>query len=494
MSTRSRWPIIGLVVPLVILGVIAGSDRLFHKTVPLEQRLISRNDAIRQKAQQELLGLPAEYKGRIAIRLLDTLAKPDPVARKWATISLALIGPSAQAAIPVLLEQVSDKQKEVAQAARVALTEIGAPDPSQLPSLMEALGDSRSLVHCEAAASIARLGPMAESAIPRLMGYVQSSSPTPVCFIDALADVIGEDEASIERLSDALESDEAMTRRNTVDVFGRLPQKSSSTIRTLLTVLGTDSDSVVRRRAAASLSLPGVPERGLLPALTTSARRSIETPVRRTALEFLHEQAIEIETLQPVLSRALLDQDPDIRLYTLQWIRSNDAWAPRFVKGLLSRLEDPDPRVRRLALDSLSLAQLRGADSLRAVALAQRDSDPLVRCQAGRILIDQGAPERVSISRLTDDLRQGNDPSLCASEILTHAGFFNPDVVPAMIRLLNQPDIRLRARAVDVLLPLGSRAKSALPQLQKAQKEGVPGAGQAIQAIKQAVSRERRRR
>ena len=36
--------------------------------------------------------------------------------QKWAAISLALVGPAAQEAIPVLLQSVSSKEKDVAQA------------------------------------------------------------------------------------------------------------------------------------------------------------------------------------------------------------------------------------------------------------------------------------------------------------------------------------------------------------------------------------------
>ena len=170
-----------------LVWFIAGNDRLFRSTVPIAQRLVSRNDSIRNKAQQELLGLDDDEKKQAVSRLIPALENDDAFVRKWAAISLALVGPAAQEAIPSLLQEVSDRQKDAAQAARVALSEIGAPDAQQLPSLIKALGDSRDSVRCEAALSIGKMGPAAEQAVPLFMDTVQRPGETPSCMEDALA-------------------------------------------------------------------------------------------------------------------------------------------------------------------------------------------------------------------------------------------------------------------------------------------------------------------
>src|SRR5579864_7705605 len=77
--------------PLAVIWTIAGSDQLFQKTVPIEQRLVSHDEVIRKKAQQELLGLHADAKQRVTERLITPLLRDDAFARKWAAISLALI-------------------------------------------------------------------------------------------------------------------------------------------------------------------------------------------------------------------------------------------------------------------------------------------------------------------------------------------------------------------------------------------------------------------
>src|SRR5256885_16354367 len=107
-----------LAILIGVIWLIAGNDRLFRSTVPIEQRLVSSNESIREKAQQELLGLEPDRKKSVVSRLIPALEQEDPFVRKWAAISLALIGPSAQEAIPVLLQSVSAKETGVAQAAR----------------------------------------------------------------------------------------------------------------------------------------------------------------------------------------------------------------------------------------------------------------------------------------------------------------------------------------------------------------------------------------
>src|SRR5438046_8826150 len=95
--------VLQLAILFGLIWLIAGNDRLFRSTVPIEQRLVSHDESIREKAQQELLGLEAESKRRAVTRLIPALEQEDSFVRKWAAISLALIGPSAQEAIPALL-------------------------------------------------------------------------------------------------------------------------------------------------------------------------------------------------------------------------------------------------------------------------------------------------------------------------------------------------------------------------------------------------------
>ncbi len=209
-----------LVVILGLIWIIAGNDRLFRSTVPVEQRLVSRNETIRKKAQQELLGMEPEQKKLVVSRLIPSLEQEDPFVQKWGAISLALVGPAAQEAIPVLLQNVSAKEKDVEQAARVALSEIGAPDAQQLPSLLRTLQDPRDSVRCEAALSIGKMGPAAQEAVPLLLEYVQRQGETPACFEEAVASLAVSLPSVYPPVLDLLQSGYAEIRYKAAHVLG----------------------------------------------------------------------------------------------------------------------------------------------------------------------------------------------------------------------------------------------------------------------------------
>lgn len=493
MTPRWRWIALGVAVPLVVLGVIAGTDGLFLRTVPLEQRLISRDDAIRKKAQQSLLGASAEQKQELTGRLLPALSRPDPFVRKWATIAFALMGPSAQAAIPTLLQTVSDGETEVAQAARVALSEIGAPDPAQVPVLIQALNHPHEDVRCEAAASLAKLGPAAEAAVSPLLNAVKRETPLPECFSAALvtlSDFMPHIEPSLVAL---VQAPDPAVRSHAADVLRRLPGKSTGTYQALLSALADEHVGDVRPHLAAALRLHETPELGMVPTLIAAAGHARDAAARATALEMLQKTPPPLSVLRPALAHALHDEDGEIRHWTLTWIVAHPEWTRALAPDLLKRLRDTQEANRRLALEALYHVPWHDHDLFVPIALAQRDADPGVRCMAVRQLVEMGGADRVSIDRLVDDLRREEDPA-CAVEALALTGYFNADVVAAMARLLDdRNDWRTRGRAVSVLMHLGSRAKAALPALVRAEHAQIPGAEIAVARLRQSLGRQKRR-
>jgi len=482
-----------VVIPLCIVGLIAGTDGLFLRAVPLEQRLISHNDDIRKKAQQALLGQSSEQKQQTVRRLIPALIQADPLARKWAAISFALVGPSAREAIPSLLQNVSDKETEVAQAARVALTEIGAPDAGQLPILIQALGNAHEGVRCEAAASIARLGSNAEPALPALFQALENKTSFPDCFVSTLVDLNSFIPGIETDLASRLHSANPVLLDHTLQVVQRLPVKSPPTLQLLLDVLSQNENEDIRQQAAEALSLRHAPEKGVPAALKACATLSANAQVRALAFSLFRKQSPPLPLAQKVILHALHDEDAGLRRSALEWLITQPTWTRSFAADLFQELHDPLPDHRRLALEALYHVAWHGRDHVQTIALMQRDHEADIRCLAVRQLVEMGAADRVSIDRLISDLRSQADPA-CAVESLALAGYFNGDVVPSMTRLLNDPDWRTQTRAVAVLLHLGRRAKPALSALAHAQKEGVPGAENAINHIYQAVAHDKHRK
>ena len=434
-----------------LVWFIAGNDRLFRSTVHIEQRLVSRNDSIRNKAQQELLGLDDEEKKQVVSRLIPALENEVAFVRKWAAISLALVGPAAQEAIPSLLQEVSDRQKDAAQAARVALSEIGAPDAQQLPSLLKALGDPRDSVRCEAALSIGKMGPAAERAVPLFMDVVQRPVETPACVEDALASLGNSVPAALPLVIELLANGKVEVRRKAARVLALAGVKAPDGISALFEAISHDGDHKVRILLAKALQLPSTPE----PALPA------------------------------VLSAALDDGFVPVRLEAARQARQTAPRGPKYLPLILKMLKDSEPPIRRLGLETLRRCGLRSTELMRKVAKAQRDSDPGVRCRAAEALIEAGALDRVSTALLIEDLKKDEDTARCSEDVLSLAGLFDSNVVHSMTRLvLEEKDPDIRSRAARVLMHLGPRAREAVPALLHAQKDDVPGAAVALKAIR----------
>jgi HEAT repeat protein len=445
-----------LLNPFVMVWAVAGADGWFLRSVPIDQRLVSHNDTIRKKAQQELLGLEPEAKHGLVSQLIPALSAEDRFVRKWAAISLALIGPPAQDAIPTLLQGVSGNEKDVAQAYRVALSEIGAPDPQQLPALLQDIGDPREAVRCEAAATVARMGSGAQEAVAPLSLQVKRSAEVPQCLGTALARLLDALPESASGLVDWLGEPEAAARRNAAFVFSEMEHRPEAALRPLLIRLADDEDPATRRYAARALHLKYAPERGRPGSLIFAFRRSDAEAVKLQALALLEESGWKAEDALPVLSGALQDENAVIR---------------------------------RQALISLGRWPTRRSDVLSAIAKTQRGWDSDLRCLAAQQLVEWGAWDRVAVALLAADVRRRPENVACAVTALGMAGHFNAEVVPATLRLLEEKDPETRRLACLILMQLGPKAKDALPALAKAQKENVPGAENALRAIRDSLPR-----
>ncbi len=442
-----------------IIWVIAGNDFLFRNTVPIEQRLVSRNDPIRKKAQQELLGFDLEKKREVASRLIPALQQEDPFIIKWAAISLALIGPSAQQAIPFLLQSVSAREKDAAQAARVALSEIGAPDAKQLPSLLRALQDPRDSVRCESALSVGKMGPDASEAMPVLIGYLGRQESTPVCFEEALAALAAGVPDVYPTTIELLSSGHVELRRKAANVLAMAGVKTPETIRAVMLAMETEKDARTRSRLARALRLVYIPD----------------------------------EKPDSVLNAALRADSVDVRLVAAQILRRSVTPGSRNLSSILKMIRDPDVEIRKLGLEALRRSGQMSPDILQKVAHAQKDEAPGVRCRAAETLIESGATDRVSISLLIGDLRGNEDSARCAENVLAMAGLFSDDVMYSMMHLVAEDkDIDVRSRAARVLMHLGPRASPAIPVLQRARQDKVPGTEMALRAIRSSPNRKHR--
>jgi HEAT repeat protein len=486
-----RW-ILGLAASgLIALLVIAGSDGLFKRAVPLEQRLVAHNDAIRKKAQQELLGTSQETKRELVAQLIPSLSAADPFVRKWAAIALALLGPASQDALPALLHGVSDPEKEVAQASRVALSEIGTPAPQQFPMLLRDVKNPHEAVRCEAAIGLAKLGAAAQEAIPFFVEEMKTGSPLPDCFVSAAAALIGAHAQATSSVLALLAHPDPVVRRNGGEVLAALTPLPQDVIDALLKTLAEDTDGGLRKVAAKALGLRETPERGAVPSLTAALRFSRLSEVRLSAIEALKGAAWDEDEKWKVIAKSLRDRDTAVRLAVIQWLAEAGPGARTVAPAILEAVRDSDAQIRLNALTALRHSRWRSPNALPVIARAQRDTDSAVRCLAAEELVEMGASDRVAVSLLANDVKNTAFDSICAAQALAFAGRQNREVVPAVIHLLKDENPEVRRRALHIVMALGARAKDALPAVEQAQRDHIPGSDLALRLLREFLPKPR---
>lgn len=130
-------------------------------------RLVSLDEGEREAALSEVRGMSAPERVKLAPALGRALKNRDPRVRYRAAAALGVLGPSAAAAAPALLEALGDEGLDsgVGAAAGEAYARV-AMEP--LPGLLAALKEGSPEVRRNAACAMAVLGAGARRAGPEL--------------------------------------------------------------------------------------------------------------------------------------------------------------------------------------------------------------------------------------------------------------------------------------------------------------------------------------
>ena len=155
------------------LHSVYGLGAIGSAAVPaLVELLRDESETLRRNASYALtaIGEPA----------VDELGKamhgPDWWTRATAAETIADIGLPAQAAIPALVDGLTDRSEAVRAQAAEALGTTSQMGPTAVPALAVALDDEDVLVRRNAALSLCRIGPHAHEAVPALKKALQDEN------------------------------------------------------------------------------------------------------------------------------------------------------------------------------------------------------------------------------------------------------------------------------------------------------------------------------
>jgi len=121
--------------------------------------------------------LPPDHDPAAVPVLVQLLSDDDPEVRDYAALALGDCGPDATAALPRLTEALRDDAPEVRRSAAVSVGRIDRRPEITVPVLSRMLTDKEVLVRCRVANLLGELGPDARAAVPALRQALVDEDP-----------------------------------------------------------------------------------------------------------------------------------------------------------------------------------------------------------------------------------------------------------------------------------------------------------------------------
>jgi HEAT repeat protein len=436
---------------------------------------------------------------------------------------------------PALKRALKDRDLAVRVAAANALVWRGNRDAAVVAVLAEGLAGRDVTLHGPSLGSLLSLGAAARPAVPALLHLLADpdEGPARVQAAGALGEAGRGVEGVVPALGAALRDGEPEVRTAAAVALGRLGGQDSTVIPTLIPLL---ADAAGRGNPAAVEALGKFGARGVPPLL--EAARNPDPDVRCGALDALFRAGPENrERVLPVLTRALADPEPAVRLTAasaiatlpdgpgkgpagavgdvgslvlpvvrealkernagvrVQAIRILDQMATRRAGGttetqalLLGVARDRDAGVRRAALQGLCdrMGPAPGLELLPVFRKALQDREVAVRWQALQGLQRFGSGAREAVPDLIRLLKGGDaSHTYLILNTLAAVGKDDDDAVATLVDVFrNGDDPGLRVQASYCLGQLGPvRGRAALPALEAALRDDNPAVREAAVGV-----------
>ncbi|MHC4199921.1 MAG: HEAT repeat domain-containing protein [Planctomycetota bacterium] len=357
---------------------------------------------VREAAEAELLALGAEA----VTDLIEAVEAADPVRRYDAAGILEELGPTAERAIPALIDALNDRwyADGVREQAARALGSVGRNSQAAIDALLTTLGERDDDFAGTAGIALARIGP---NAIPGLIkALMDSSDRVSMHAYQALADIGSQ---AAPALLDLFESAEyPRPPGELISLLGKLGTEAKPAAPKIARLLESEAEAPGTRAAAAG-ALAKILGREAVPfLLQTLEDRSSE--IRGDVLWVLGQMGQEAKAAFPALVAALRDKSKEtahaafVALMRVGPVDDKDA-----MKALTKALTDEDGRVRKLA--ALAFARL-AKDGTAAIpvlveALVDTDRDGFVSGRAYDLLVWRVG--RQAIPALTKALTDDDD-------------------------------------------------------------------------------------
>ncbi|GMQ80133.1 MAG: hypothetical protein BMS9Abin04_077 [Planctomycetia bacterium] len=444
----------------------------------LAQAVADPEPAVRRAAIKALRSLDVSQK-RLLPLLVKTLENADPATLVPTLNTLAEGGAEA---VPALCEALHDEKG--CYWASLILGQMGPEAKEAVPQLISVLRRPEPEVRKEALVTLGQIGPAAAAAVPEIARILEQDEVEAVRFGAAFAlGRIGVKEGAREGLKQALADENEFLSLVAAWALLQLDSEDQDLVQRatekILTGLRSE-DPHVRQAAAHAIgeskqirdkALPG-----LIAALSNADEETID--------QLVYAIAATGEKAAPRIARALKVKELQpiaLRLVTLLGPKAKAA-----VPALIEALEDEsnDGLFRRevaFALGAIGPDAVSATDALGGCLAAD---DPELRTGATYALGKIGPPAKAATKALVKLVKNGDPFEQVAgvwalvrvhpkNEKLAHVA------VPVLVKALSHERRQVRAEVAAALGDLGTFARSALPQLEKALADPDPDVREA---------------
>lgn len=366
-------------------------------------------------------------------------------------------------------------------------TPVDERDEQAIDAVVGALSDPAPIVRVYAAESapvlvahdVDRFADVRARALDVLVAEVRHESPVvrrmAAYRLSGFGGLLGA--GDVEKLEQAMKSDDAEVRRGVASAMRRLAH-SSSRARELMEAARGDDDALVRVTAAGAWLETGG-EFGDVRELLVGAFDDPDAVVRSRALYWIGFYGRDdSEAMTELLLRRLDDESRAVRLACCGHLGNLEADAAVCQSQLLERLASPDRIVREAC--AFALGAIRGGDPIaivpRLVDVAQDDPDDSTRNWAASSIERYAAREAGELAERLESMLSSDDESsrLDAVKVIAHVDAGSPSTVPLAIRALGDTAPVVRMWAAYALGKAGESAAPGIPALIKSLDDGDP--------------------
>lgn len=472
--------------------------------VPALLDALKGSDAEERRTFGEALGSIGKPAIAGLLKVVDD-AEQDEAVRAAALQALGQMGPAGHDAASALEKYLKDDSKPLQRQAAITLAQLGS-DTDIVPVLLEALQDKDRQVAYMAQGALLTLGPRAASAFDRLAAILHGGDrQQQYTALNLLVAVQPSVDKTLPVLLPLLRNDADPNFRNTAAMH--LGQFGSGAVPALVQALNAPSmskpDVLWALQAIGPDAGPAVPN---LVELLQDKDRAAATRAAQALAAIDPKQ----EAAVPVLVEALQSAEDDTKGQVLTALAQIGPRARPAVPTLMKLL--PEPRYRYQVchvLGRIGPDAVEAVPALRALLRAKDNHAPAAALQAIGPAAGPAVPEllkmlerdrtrylaAVTLSKIGGDAKQAvpllvkqladPDQRLAACAALGHVAHLDPDsALPAILKLATDPDVDCRSQAVSSLGM--TKSAQAVPALIKALEDPEPGVrADAAQALGQ---------